>query len=57
MNNDNSILCFQVLGMGKTWQGGDIQNTVGGGQKVNLLREAMAPYKDLKNRLVMFVDR
>ena len=43
--------------MGKTWQGGDIQNTVGGGQKVNLLREAMAPYKDLKNRLVMFVDR
>ena len=28
----------------------------GGGYKVNLLREAMEPYKDEKNTIAMFTD-
>lgn len=29
----------------------------GGGYKVNLLREAIKPYKDDKERIIMFTDR
>ena len=42
--------------MGKKWQGGSMLMT-GGGQKILLLRDAMKQYKDMPNKLVMFVDR
>lgn len=32
-------------------------NFQGGGYKINLLKDALAPYKDDENRLVMFTDR
>jgi len=42
--------------MGKPWRGGDM-NFRGGGYKVNLLKEALVPYKNDENRIIMFTDR
>ena len=50
------VFC-QVLGLGEEWDGGDIENFPGGGQKVNFLKHAMEKYKDRKDLIVMFVDR
>ena len=47
----------KVLGMGQAWRGGYIARYAGGGQKINLLREALEPYKDDKNRIIIFTDR
>lgn len=44
-----------TLGMGKPWRGGDM-NFRGGGYKVNLLKEALVPYKNDENRIIMFTD-
>lgn len=43
--------------MGQKWEGGDIVRYAGGGQKVNLLKDAMEEFKDKKELVVMFVDR
>ncbi|XP_074654801.1 procollagen-lysine,2-oxoglutarate 5-dioxygenase 1-like [Tubulanus polymorphus] len=45
----------KVLGMGTDWLGGNMEG-LGGGQKVKLLSDALEPYKDDENLLVMFVD-
>lgn len=45
-----------VLGMGQTWEGGDIKLYAGGGHKVNLMKEELAKYKDDKDRIVLFTD-
>lgn len=46
-----------VLGMGEQWKGGeDIKRKPGGGWKINLLKEALEPYKDDKDRPVLFTD-
>lgn len=44
-----------VLGLGVSWKGGDMSH-VGGGYKLNLLREALRPYKDESDMIVMFTD-
>jgi hypothetical protein len=49
-------LSVEVVGMGKTWTGGDIANYPGGGQKINLLKPVVKKWKDDKNTLVMFTD-
>lgn len=49
-------LQVKVLGMGVTWEGGDVQNTVGGGHKINLLKAELYKYKDDKNKIIMFTD-
>ena len=46
---------FQTLGMNEEWKGGDMSGA-GGGYKINLLKEAMIPYKDDVNTIVMFSD-
>ncbi|XP_014231000.1 procollagen-lysine,2-oxoglutarate 5-dioxygenase 1 isoform X1 [Trichogramma pretiosum] len=46
----------RVLGMGQAWRGGDVQRYAGGGHKVNLLKEALEPYKDDLDRVVLFTD-
>ncbi|RZB40645.1 procollagen-lysine,2-oxoglutarate 5-dioxygenase 1, partial [Asbolus verrucosus] len=47
----------QVLGFGQEWKGGvDIKNRPGGGWKVNLLKEALQPHKNDKNKIVLFTD-
>jgi len=45
-----------VLGRGKQWTGGDVVRFPGGGQKVNLLREAVQKLQTAQDWLVMFVD-
>ncbi|XP_033928119.1 multifunctional procollagen lysine hydroxylase and glycosyltransferase LH3-like isoform X2 [Melopsittacus undulatus] len=46
----------QTLGLGQPWRGGDVAHTVGGGQKVRWLREALEPLKRRGELLVLFVD-
>lgn len=48
---------LQVLGMGEAWKGGDVGHSIGGGQKVRLLKEAMEALADQENLVVLFVDR
>jgi len=45
-----------VLGRGREWKGGDVVRYPGGGQKVNLLRDAIQKIKNDEDWLVMFVD-
>lgn len=44
-----------TLGLGEEWKGGDMQKP-GGGFKLNLLREAIAPYKNEPETIILFTD-
>jgi len=46
----------KVLGMGHEWRGGDMENGIGGGQKVHLLKEELEKHKDDKDKIIMFTD-
>ncbi|CAN0422230.1 unnamed protein product [Lampetra fluviatilis] len=47
----------KVLGLGEDWTGGDVARSVGGGQKVRLLRRYMESLEErLDSLLLMFVD-
>ncbi|XP_063062897.1 procollagen-lysine,2-oxoglutarate 5-dioxygenase 2 isoform X1 [Engraulis encrasicolus] len=46
----------KVLGMGEEWKGGDVGRSIGGGQKVRLLKEAMEDLSDQEDLVVLFVD-
>ncbi|XP_046879304.1 procollagen-lysine,2-oxoglutarate 5-dioxygenase 2 isoform X2 [Hypomesus transpacificus] len=46
----------KVLGMGEPWKGGDVGRSIGGGQKVRLLKEAMEVLADQENLVVLSVD-
>ncbi|XP_071184048.1 procollagen-lysine,2-oxoglutarate 5-dioxygenase 2-like isoform X3 [Salvelinus alpinus] len=46
----------KVLGMGEEWRGGDVGNSIGGGQKVRLLKEAMDGLRDQEDLVVLSVD-
>ncbi|XP_023245180.1 procollagen-lysine,2-oxoglutarate 5-dioxygenase 1-like [Copidosoma floridanum] len=47
---------LRVLGLGQAWRGGDVKRYAGGGQKVNLFREALEEYKDDADKVVLFTD-
>uniref|UniRef100_A0A671XUL2 procollagen-lysine 5-dioxygenase n=1 Tax=Sparus aurata TaxID=8175 RepID=A0A671XUL2_SPAAU len=46
----------KVLGMGEAWKGGDVGRSIGGGQKVRLLKEAMEALADQEDLVVLSVD-
>ncbi|KAM8822969.1 procollagen-lysine,2-oxoglutarate 5-dioxygenase 2 isoform 2-T2 [Spinachia spinachia] len=46
----------KVLGMGQRWKGGDVGRSIGGGQKVRLLKEAMEGLADQEDLVVLSVD-
>ncbi|XP_053198466.1 procollagen-lysine,2-oxoglutarate 5-dioxygenase 2 isoform X2 [Scomber japonicus] len=46
----------KVLGMGEAWKGGDVGRSIGGGQKVRLLKEAMEGLADQEDLVVLSVD-
>ncbi|CAI9614095.1 unnamed protein product [Staurois parvus] len=46
----------KVLGTGLDWKGGDVTNSIGGGQKVRLLKEALENLSDQKDLIVLFTD-
>lgn len=48
---------MQVLGMNQKWEGGNMESSLGGGHKVNLLKEELVKYKDDTNKVIMFTDR
>uniref|UniRef100_A0A8B9JXB0 PLOD1-3-like GT domain-containing protein n=1 Tax=Astyanax mexicanus TaxID=7994 RepID=A0A8B9JXB0_ASTMX len=47
---------MKVLGMSEDWKGGDVGRTIGGGQKVRLLKEAMETLAEQEDLVVLFVD-
>ncbi|XP_053954826.1 procollagen-lysine,2-oxoglutarate 5-dioxygenase [Anastrepha ludens] len=44
-----------TLGMDEEWKGGDM-NGLGGGYKIRLLREAVEPFKNEKDTIILFTD-
>ncbi|KAK2090464.1 Procollagen-lysine,2-oxoglutarate 5-dioxygenase 2 [Saguinus oedipus] len=46
----------KVLGQGEEWRGGDGINSIGGGQKVRLMKEVMGHYADQDDLVVMFTE-
>ncbi|XP_018425244.1 PREDICTED: procollagen-lysine,2-oxoglutarate 5-dioxygenase 2 [Nanorana parkeri] len=46
----------KALGTGQEWKGGDISNSIGGGQKVRLLKEALESLNDQEDLIVLFTD-
>uniref|UniRef100_A0A3Q4AT74 procollagen-lysine 5-dioxygenase n=1 Tax=Mola mola TaxID=94237 RepID=A0A3Q4AT74_MOLML len=46
----------KVLGMKEAWKGGDVGRSIGGGQKVRLLKEAMVALADQEDLVVLSVD-
>ncbi|KAM4772006.1 procollagen-lysine,2-oxoglutarate 5-dioxygenase 2 isoform 2-T2 [Rhinophrynus dorsalis] len=46
----------KVLGEGTEWKGGDVANTIGGGQKVRLLKESLESFTDQEDLVVLFTD-
>nr|XP_015810590.2 procollagen-lysine,2-oxoglutarate 5-dioxygenase 2 isoform X2 [Nothobranchius furzeri] len=46
----------KVLGMGETWKGGDVGRSIGGGQKVRLLKSTMEILADQEDLVILFVD-
>ncbi len=45
------------MGSGEAWMGGDIANFPGGGQKIRLLKDALEPFADDHETLILFSDR
>ncbi|KAM9317218.1 procollagen-lysine,2-oxoglutarate 5-dioxygenase 2 [Gastrophryne carolinensis] len=45
----------KVLGKGQDWKGGDVANSIGGGQKVRLLKEELESLAD-QDLVVLFTD-
>lgn len=43
--------------MGEMWKGGDVGRSIGGGQKVRLLKEAMENLAAQEDLVILFVDR
>ncbi|KAI3413726.1 hypothetical protein GPALN_011209 [Globodera pallida] len=44
-----------VVGMGKTWNGGDMRKQ-GGAQKIRILREELEPYRNRDDLILLFTD-
>uniref|UniRef100_A0A4W2F9X7 Procollagen-lysine,2-oxoglutarate 5-dioxygenase 2 n=1 Tax=Bos indicus x Bos taurus TaxID=30522 RepID=A0A4W2F9X7_BOBOX len=47
---------WEVLGQGEEWRGGDGINTIGGGQKVRLMKEIMEHYANQEDLVVLFTE-
>lgn len=43
--------------MGEKWKGGDVGHSIGGGQKVRLLKKAMEALADQEDLVILSVDR
>lgn len=49
---------YKILGLGKKWNGGNMEKGTGGGQKINLLKEELSAWDIYKkqNTTVLFTD-
>jgi procollagen-lysine,2-oxoglutarate 5-dioxygenase len=48
-------LDVKVFGLGSEWRGGSMKS-IGGGQKINFLKEGLKAYKNSENLVIMFSD-
>uniref|UniRef100_G1NUP6 PLOD1-3-like GT domain-containing protein n=1 Tax=Myotis lucifugus TaxID=59463 RepID=G1NUP6_MYOLU len=46
----------KVLGQGEEWRGGDGINSIGGGQKVRLMKEVMEHYASHEDMVILFTE-
>uniref|UniRef100_A0A452S506 Procollagen-lysine,2-oxoglutarate 5-dioxygenase 2 n=1 Tax=Ursus americanus TaxID=9643 RepID=A0A452S506_URSAM len=46
----------KVLGQGEEWRGGDGINSIGGGQKVRLMKEVMEHYANQEDLVILFTE-
>lgn len=55
-NNHN--IKFKNIGINKKWEGGDMENTTGGGFKINLLKQELLLWSktELENTIILFTD-
>ncbi|OON18758.1 hypothetical protein X801_05385, partial [Opisthorchis viverrini] len=53
---NNNHFNVKVLGLGLVWKGGDVSHSVGGGQKINLLRDELRSHINLDDLLILFLD-
>jgi len=58
MSCELSNVPYKILGMNTTWNGGDMANGTGGGQKVNLLRNELKTWttRKLRSTLILVSD-
>lgn len=47
----------KVYGLGEEWRGGNIAQTSGGGQKINILKKELEKFKNDKETILIFTDR
>lgn len=48
---------IETLGFGEPWRGGeDMHRSIGGGYKINLLKEKLHLHKDDKDKIILFTD-
>lgn len=47
---------YEVFGIGEEWRGGNIKETVGGGQKINLMKRGIEKYKEEEDLIIVFTD-
>lgn len=45
-----------TLGLGEEWKGGNVKHSTGGAFKIRLLKEAIKPYKDDNDKIILFTD-
>jgi hypothetical protein len=43
--------------LGEEWKGGDVQLSIGGGQKINTLKRDLEKFKDDNKTILIFTDR
>lgn len=48
---------LNVLGLSKPWKGGNMADSIGGGYKINLFKEALENYRYDGNKIILFTDR
>ncbi|XP_069070003.1 procollagen-lysine,2-oxoglutarate 5-dioxygenase 2 isoform X2 [Pleurodeles waltl] len=46
----------KVLGQGENWTGGETVNSIGGGQKVRLLKESIQSFSDPEDLILLYTD-
>ncbi|OCT80922.1 procollagen-lysine,2-oxoglutarate 5-dioxygenase 2 isoform X1 [Xenopus laevis] len=46
----------KILGQGIEWKGGDVAHTIGGGQKVRLLKETLESLEEQDDLVILFTD-
>ena len=53
-----SKLNYKILGLNETWNGGNMEEGCGGGQKINLLKKELSEYSEekLSKTIIMFTD-